>query len=119
TAIATWYLTRPNEPKPEPTARVASGEDLARLVGCREYNNTSSVVFVAEGGTCVLDGKAIDISYFASIADRDAFVAVLRDVNGRAVVGPNWAVHAFTPEQLRAVQRRIGGTIEPPFEPGE
>lgn len=87
---------------------ISSGQDLADAIGCTDFSNDSEEMFVAEGGTCQLDGEEIWIYYFADNDARDSYVEIGSDFGGNYLVGDGWVVDAKS-ATLDKLAEKIGG----------
>ncbi|WP_148572332.1 hypothetical protein [Nocardioides caldifontis] len=84
-----------------------SGSTAARIaerVGCTGYETSNEQIFVTESGSCRIDGRTVELYYFADRAARDTYVDIAAEEGGLYLVGPDFAVQAdrSTLETLQA-----------------
>jgi hypothetical protein len=71
-----------------------SAVEVAESVGCTGYETSSEQIFVTESGTCRIDGREVELYYFADGGARDTYVDVASEEGGLYLVGPDFAVKA-------------------------
>jgi hypothetical protein len=86
------------------TGTEGTASTIAERVGCTGYETSSEQIFVTESGTCRIDGRKVELYYFADPAARDTYVDIAAEEGGLYLVGPDFAVEAdrTTLETLRA-----------------
>ena len=80
-------------------------------MGCAGYETSSEQIFVTESGTCRIDGRDVELYYFADSAARDTYVDVASDEGGLYLVGPDFAVKADR-GTLETLQAQHGFSLE-------
>lgn len=94
------------------TPAVSSGADVAKVVGCTGYQGGTEQQYVAEGGTCKVDGADVYVYYFADNADRDNWVKVATvAAGGEYVVGDHFAAQGDT-SQVKAMAAKSGAPVK-------
>ncbi len=95
------------------TKSVDSGQELANMIGCTGWSNTSEEAYVKEGGTCQLDGQDVEAYYFVDDFARDLYVFGGSAGGGSYLVGDGWVIDAPGPvlDQLETEHggRRLAG----------
>ena len=71
-----------------------SAAEVAEQVGCTGYETASEQIFVTESGTCRIDGREVELYYFADADARDTYVDIASEEGGLYLVGPDFAVEA-------------------------
>lgn len=96
---------------------VASGQDVADLVGCTGFENSSEEVYVTEGGPCEYAGGTIFVYYFAETDDRDGWVTAASAVGAGVgvdddfLVGDGFVVSAPTAVLEQLLSGGLSGSI--------
>ena len=72
----------------------ATAEKIAERVGCSGYETTAEQIFVTESGTCRIDGREVELYYFADRGARDTYVDIAAEEGGLYLVGPDFAVRS-------------------------
>ena len=67
---------------------------IADRVGCTGYETTDKQIFVTESGTCRIDGREVELYYFADRGARDTYVDIAAEEGGLYLVGPDFAVRS-------------------------
>ncbi len=77
------------------TESVGSGQEVADMIGCTGWSNTSEDdTFVREGGTCQLNGQEVGVYYFLDDMARNGYVEEGSAMGGNYLVGDGWVIEA-------------------------
>lgn len=101
----------------EDTSLVGSGQDVADLVGCTGFENSSEELYVAEGGPCEYAGGTIFVYYFDETDNRDDWVIAASAVGAGTggdddfLVGDGFVVAAPTDVLEQLLSGGISGRL--------
>ena len=89
------------------TESVSSGQEVADMIGCTGWSNTSEEddahdddktvtydAYVNEGGTCQLDGQDVGVYYFLDDMARNGYVDEGSALGRNYLIGDNWVIDA-------------------------
>jgi hypothetical protein len=85
--------------------------ELASKVGCSGYSNSSTEMYVKEGGDCTLNGQTISIDTFNDNTARDNYVKVARSFGGVYGQGDGWVIHGDDSGVVGDAVKAAGGAM--------